>query len=133
VNELGEQAQVVDAVPVLGDFAVGDAHDIDDQNLDAAAGRRNALHGTAMRPVEDFAGDDHVTLLDLIQDGGAIGRPTNVCLRQQVVLHGEERRGGTTRDADAGVDVLHVVLGGASRDHQAIGDLRVAQAACDEP
>ena len=50
--QLGEQAQAVDAVPVLDDFAVGDAHDIDDQNLDAAAGRRNALHGAVMRPMQ---------------------------------------------------------------------------------
>src|SRR5690349_11335475 len=51
---------------------------------------------------------------------------------QQVVLHGEQRGSCAARDADLRVDVLHVALGGAARDHELAGDLRVRQAACHE-
>lgn len=49
------------------------------------------------------------------------------------MLHREQRGRGAAGHADPGVDVLHVALGGAPRDHQPRRDLRVRQPLRDEP
>jgi len=54
-------------------------------------------------------------------------------LREQVVLHAVQRGRGSTRDADTRVNVLHVVLGGASRNDQPLGDLTIGEATRHEP
>ena len=63
-----------------------------------------------------------------------IGRSTYLRgLGDEVVLVREEREPRPAGDADLRVDVLHVVLGGAARDHQPLGDLRVRAAGRDQP
>ena len=57
-------------------------------------------------------------------------RSAPLCVRSRgasaddvVVLHRPERGGGSGRDADLGVDVLDVVVGGLGRDDEPVGDL----------
>src|SRR5688572_4178972 len=54
-------------------------------------------------------------------------------ISEQVVLEGEQRERGSTRDPDLRVDVLDVMLGGAARDHQPLRHLGVRAARGDEP
>jgi hypothetical protein len=49
------------------------------------------------------------------------------------VFHGEHGCGGAGRGPDLGVDVLHVVLGGAGRDDQALVDGAVGEPTGDQP
>src|SRR4051794_32235974 len=55
-----------------------------------------------------------------------VGGPTASDLSHSLddrVLHGPERGRGSRRNADLGVDVLDVVVGGLGRDVEAVGDL----------
>src|SRR3712207_5825156 len=67
------------------------------------------------------------------QSGTLIGRTTHVLWPEQSVLHREESRCGTTGDADARVDVLHVMLGGTRRDAQSVADRPVRQPGGQDP
>lgn len=49
------------------------------------------------------------------------------------MLHREQEGGRACRAADLGVDVLHVVLGGAWGDDEVLGALPVRPASCGQP
>src|SRR5688572_8127493 len=58
---------------------------------------------------------------------------TELPAHQEVVLDREEDGRGTGRSADLVIDMLHVVLGGTTRNPEALPDLRIRASFHDKP